>query len=42
VSSLADQKRLTALVADEGPDSVRRRGDLTVRATRLAWLARRP
>jgi SAM-dependent methyltransferase len=38
----ADQKRLAALVADEGPDSVRHRGDLTVRATRLAWLARRP
>jgi SAM-dependent methyltransferase len=38
----ADQKRLAALVAGEGPDSVRHRGDLTVRATRLAWLARRP
>jgi SAM-dependent methyltransferase len=38
----ADQKALAALVADEGPDSVRHRGDLTVRATRLAWLARRP
>ena len=38
----ADQKALAALVAGEGPDSVRHRGDLTVRATRLAWLARRP
>jgi SAM-dependent methyltransferase len=38
----ADQKALAALVAEEGPDSVRHRGDLTVRATRLAWLARRP
>ena len=37
-----DQQALAALVADEGPDSVRHRGDLTVRATRLAWLARRP
>jgi SAM-dependent methyltransferase len=38
----ADQQALAALVADEGPDSVRHRADLTVRATRLAWLARRP
>ena len=38
----ADQQALAALVADDGPDSVRHRGDLTVRATRLAWLARRP
>ncbi len=38
----ADQQALAALVADEGPDSVRHRGDLTVRATRMAWLARRP
>ncbi len=38
----ADQQALAALVADDGPDSVRHRGDLIVRATRLAWLARRP
>jgi SAM-dependent methyltransferase len=38
----ADQKSLAALVADDGPASVRHRPDLTVRATRLAWLARRP
>jgi SAM-dependent methyltransferase len=38
----ADQQALAVLVADEGPDSVRHRADLTVRATRLAWLARRP
>jgi len=38
----ADQQALAALVADHGPASVRHRDDLTVRATRLLWLARRP
>ena len=38
----ADQRTLAALTSDDDPDSVRRRPDLTVRATRLAWLARRP
>jgi SAM-dependent methyltransferase len=38
----ADLKTLDTLVADDGPDSLRHRDDLTVRATRLAWLARRP
>jgi SAM-dependent methyltransferase len=38
----ADLKTLDALVASEGPDSLRHRDDLTVRATRLTWLARRP
>jgi SAM-dependent methyltransferase len=38
----ADQKTLAVLVADDGPDSVRHRDDLAVRATRVAWLARRP
>jgi SAM-dependent methyltransferase len=38
----ADLKTLDALVAGDGPDSVRHRDDLTVRATRLTWLARRP
>ena len=37
-----DQHALAALVAPEGPASVLHRPDLTVRATRLAWLARRP
>lgn len=38
----ADLKTLAALVADDGPDSICCRDDLTVRATRLTWLARRP
>jgi SAM-dependent methyltransferase len=38
----ADQQALAILVADDGPDSVRHRDDLAVRATRRAWLARRP
>jgi SAM-dependent methyltransferase len=38
----ADRTTLATLVADDGPDSLRHRDDLTVRATRLAWLARRP
>ena len=38
----ADQEALATLVADEGPASVLHRPDLTVRATRLTWLARRP
>jgi SAM-dependent methyltransferase len=38
----ADQDALATLVASEGPASVLHRPDLTVRATRLAWLARRP
>jgi SAM-dependent methyltransferase len=38
----ADQQALAALAAPDGPGSVRQRPDLTVRATRLAWLARRP
>jgi SAM-dependent methyltransferase len=38
----ADLKTLDTLVADDGPDSLRHRADLTVRATRLTWLARRP
>jgi SAM-dependent methyltransferase len=38
----ADQQALALLVADDGPGSVRHRAGLTVRATRLAWLARRP
>src|ERR1700761_8368528 len=37
----ADLNTLALLVADDGPDSLRHRGDLTVRATRLTWLARR-
>ncbi|HEX4257959.1 MAG TPA: methyltransferase [Streptosporangiaceae bacterium] len=38
----ADQDALKTLVDDEGPASVLHRPDLTVRATRLTWLARRP
>jgi SAM-dependent methyltransferase len=38
----ADQQALATLVAPEGPASVLHRPDLTVRATRLTWLARRP
>jgi SAM-dependent methyltransferase len=38
----ADQDALATLVANEGPASVLHRPDLTVRATRLTWLARRP
>jgi SAM-dependent methyltransferase len=38
----ADLNTLALLVADEGADSVLHRDDLTVRVTRLAWLARRP
>lgn len=38
----SDLKTLDTLVASDGPDSLRHRDDLTVRATRLAWLARRP
>jgi SAM-dependent methyltransferase len=38
----ADQQALATLLAAEGPASVLHRPDLTVRATRLAWLARRP
>ena len=38
----ADRTALATLVADDGPDSLCHRDDLTVRATRLAWLARRP
>jgi SAM-dependent methyltransferase len=37
-----DQKTLAVLVADDGPGSVRHRDDLAVRASRRAWLARRP
>lgn len=33
---------LDLLVADDGPESVRRRADLTVRAARTVWVARRP
>ncbi|GAA3455336.1 class I SAM-dependent methyltransferase [Dactylosporangium matsuzakiense] len=35
----ADVEALTALVADDGPESVRHRSDLTVRAARTVWLA---
>ena len=38
----ADQQALAALAAPEGPASVLHRPDLTIRATRLLWLARRP
>jgi SAM-dependent methyltransferase len=38
----ADQHALATLVASEGPDSLRHRADLTVRAIRPVWLARRP
>ena len=37
----ADQHALATLTAD-GPEAVRHRDDLMVRATRLTWLARRP
>jgi SAM-dependent methyltransferase len=39
---LADQHALAVLAAGDGPGSIRNREDLTVRATRPAWLARRP
>ena len=34
--------KLDALLDGDGPGSVRRRPDLTVRATRSGWVARRP
>lgn len=37
-----DQDVLNALVADAGPASLRERTDLHIRATRTAWMARRP
>lgn len=39
--SSEDRATLDALVADEGPDSVLHRGDLRLRSTREAWIARR-
>ncbi|MGW5361417.1 class I SAM-dependent methyltransferase [Actinopolymorpha pittospori] len=40
--SAEDLATLDALVDSDGPDSVLRRDDLTVRAARTAWVARRP
>jgi SAM-dependent methyltransferase len=40
--SADDLRTLDALSADDGSGSVRRRGDLCVRAARTAWIARRP
>lgn len=37
-----DLDSLDRLLGDEGPDALLRRGDLTVRASRTAWAARRP
>jgi SAM-dependent methyltransferase len=37
-----DQQALATLAAPEGPASVLHRPDLTIRVTRLTWLARRP
>lgn len=37
-----DLAALDALLADDGPQSLLQRDDLVVRATRSAWLARRP
>ncbi len=39
--SADDQAALDTLLADDGPASLLRRGDLTVRAARSAWIARR-
>jgi ubiquinone/menaquinone biosynthesis C-methylase UbiE len=40
--SADDLAVLDTLVDSEGPDGVRQRGDLTVRAARTVWAARRP
>jgi SAM-dependent methyltransferase len=40
--SAADRAALATLLDGQGPDALRHRADLTVRGTRIAWLARRP
>jgi hypothetical protein len=40
--SADDRAALDTLVDSEGPDGVLRRSDLTVRAARTGWVARRP
>jgi SAM-dependent methyltransferase len=40
--STEDLATLDTLIDSDGPDGVLRRDDLTVRATRTAWVARRP
>jgi SAM-dependent methyltransferase len=40
--SADDLAALDALIDSDGPDSVRQRGDLTVRTARTVWAARRP
>ena len=37
----ADRSGLRDLLAPDGPDALTRRGDLTVRASRTLWVARR-
>ena len=40
--SADDLATLDTLIDSDGPDSVLRRGDLTVRTARTVWIARRP
>ncbi len=40
--SAGDLATLDTLIGSDGPDGVRQRDDLTVRAARAGWLARRP
>ena len=40
--SPGDLAALDTLIDSDGPDGVLRRDDLTVRAARTVWLARRP
>lgn len=40
--SAADLAALDTLISNNGPDGVLRRGDLTVRAEKTVWAARRP
>jgi hypothetical protein len=40
--SAADLAMLDTLIDSDGPDGVLQRADLTVRAARTVWVARRP
>ena len=40
--SAGDLTALDTLIDSDGPDGILRRGDLTVRAARIVWVARRP
>ena len=40
--SVGDLATVDTLIGSDGPDGVRQRDDLTVRAARTGWLARRP